>query len=698
MQNKKAGIFCLAVLATVFAGTPGLNAQQMNEAGHFISGSTEELSYKLNEKKGESEIELGSMRLKGSSVFKTQYGFITLSGNDENAPSVLRQYSEGGEELFSKSFPQTINFTLSNAKNFCAFHDKKQICVIDLATHRITTIQGPVVFALNDAGEVAFFDEGAAEIRFMGLSAAIAEPVYRVLFFKEQALFVTRSSILQLTNGGSGTVFKPTEGRIFDLAVIGDKLFVSVKKELLEEFIFTSFSSSDLLLFIPGEEKHYPLKNPARNSAQKKSAKSKEGILGKEIIYDPLYYGIDTAYQPVGNGYNEIQEYTIGSPYPHPGVDLLGTNQQNVYSVKKGYVKAILTTSAQYHWRAAIANLNTALYSPGYLYAHLDQPTIPYAVGDSVSEGAVIGKLVDFPVAGFVHCHFARIGDIGNTWSGDWWTFDNPLAYMSNFFDSIAPQFEKTTGSDVFAFRDSAGTYLAAGNLHGKVKVISKVYDRVNSAWHIDVHKLRYSVSPLASPQTLLLDSASFTYNYFNDFYSAGPYYSELLNIIYSRDTTCHSTADYNVRDYYHIVTNNDGNDTLDSNDSLQFFNTLALANGSYIFRVRAFDPAGNSGVDSMIIQIYNPGAGVPDSDSPYGISIAPNPFSSQTTLRTGHFLQGATLSVYNSLGLQVKRLENLSGSLLILHREELAAGLYFFRLEENNKMSCSGKLLIADK
>jgi hypothetical protein len=462
-----------------------------------------------------------------------------------------------------------------------------------------------------------------------------------------------------------------------------------------DKFVFRSFISEDLLNFTTGEIVDYPLahishKNKILNN------KSIPTTLANETIRDPIYYYTDTVYQPIGNSYNEMQEYTPGSMYPHPGVDLLGTYLQNTHSVKSGYVKAILTTSGQYHWRIAISNNNTSSYSQGYLYAHLEQSTIPYIVGDSVNMGDVIGQLVNFPVTGFVHCHFARIGCTGTTWSGNWRTYDNPLSYMTNFFDTIPPTFENTINNDVFAFRDLSGNYLSFDSLYGNVRVISKVHDRINSSWNCDVHNLRYSVSPLSQPLTMLLDSLAFNYHYHNDFYYAGPTYLTLLKTVYSRDFTCFSTANYNVRDFYHIVTSSDGNDTITGNDSLQVFNTLNLANGFYIFRVVATDPAGNTSRDSMVIKIVNPVSGI-NEEQLNEVIIFPNSFSNFTTIQTKRNLQNATLSVFNTYGELVSRLSELNSNIVVFERNELSGGLYFLQLEQNNETLFNGKVLIID-
>jgi D-alanyl-D-alanine carboxypeptidase len=78
-------------------------------------------------------------------------------------------------------------------------------------------------------------------------------------------------------------------------------------------------------------------------------------------------------------------------------------------------------------------------------------------------------------------------------------------------------------------------------------------------------------------------------------------------------------------------------------------------------------------------------------------IIISPNPFSMQTTLRTDNALQNATLTVYNSSGQTVKQIKNINGQTVVLLRDNLASGLYFIRLTEDNKIIVVDKLVITD-
>jgi len=76
-------------------------------------------------------------------------------------------------------------------------------------------------------------------------------------------------------------------------------------------------------------------------------------------------------------------------------------------------------------------------------------------------------------------------------------------------------------------------------------------------------------------------------------------------------------------------------------------------------------------------------------------VSVFPNPFSTETTLKTGEVFKNATLTVYDSFGQAVKQIDNLSGQIINLLRENLSSGIYFIRLTEDNQIIATGKLII---
>ncbi|MGQ9820170.1 MAG: T9SS type A sorting domain-containing protein [Candidatus Kapaibacteriales bacterium] len=77
---------------------------------------------------------------------------------------------------------------------------------------------------------------------------------------------------------------------------------------------------------------------------------------------------------------------------------------------------------------------------------------------------------------------------------------------------------------------------------------------------------------------------------------------------------------------------------------------------------------------------------------------IYPNPFSTQTVLQTGNLLHDATLTVYNYFGQTVAQIKNINAQTITFLRGNLASGLYFIRLTEENKTIAVDKLVITDK
>ncbi len=78
-------------------------------------------------------------------------------------------------------------------------------------------------------------------------------------------------------------------------------------------------------------------------------------------------------------------------------------------------------------------------------------------------------------------------------------------------------------------------------------------------------------------------------------------------------------------------------------------------------------------------------------------VTVYPNPFTTSTILHTDKILSAATLTVYNSIGQEVKQIINISGQTVTISRDNLPSGLYFLRLRQDNKVITTDKLVITD-
>ena len=77
--------------------------------------------------------------------------------------------------------------------------------------------------------------------------------------------------------------------------------------------------------------------------------------------------------------------------------------------------------------------------------------------------------------------------------------------------------------------------------------------------------------------------------------------------------------------------------------------------------------------------------------------NIFPNPFTSETTIKTNELYKNASFEIYNLYGQQVKQINNLSEKTITLHRDNLPSGIYFMYLTQDNKIITTNKLVITD-
>ena len=314
----------------------------------------------------------------------------------------------------------------------------------------------------------------------------------------------------------------------------------------------------------------------------------------------PIQWPLSPRTEPhaLGNSYGEFQNYGGGS-YLHPGIDILGKAGDSVFAVASGYVKAVLTTAADLHWRVAIGDSAAPAACDGYLYAHLDVETIEVASGDFVSEGQFLGRLVSWPVAQFHHLHFAKIRQSGYPWSSDWQFIYDPLHEIQDAEDQSAPEFVQLSNGTYFAFyQNNSFTYLPVGSVLSRgVDFLVSVRDKINHpTWWVAPYELKYRVrnDSLTYPPVL---SVRFRDTLFWD---------QNVGTIYREDLVYASKGDYSDREYYMICTNTDNDPYIEATDRDSAWFTGDYPNGAYWVLVDAMDRWGNRGTESLQVVLQN--------------------------------------------------------------------------------------------
>ncbi|MDO9577700.1 MAG: T9SS type A sorting domain-containing protein [Candidatus Cloacimonadales bacterium] len=671
-------ILIVFVVCLSFLPLPG--KVTMNEYGH-ISNIEKQLDEKFLVEDNEYFIRIDNLKLAGNSLFELPNGYLTLVTIEENIPTWLRIYDKNGYERFLQKFPKVINLSLSENKSFAAFSDGKELVVLNLENFNIDRFPNSVVFAVDNFGRPAFITDNS--LILINRNFSLESIPQKILFFRNEPLIFTSEHIYKIADNLKSLY--TFGGKYFEAEVIDEKLYFVERTKLETGFRFQLFSSFDLMNF----------------SGETTCDYQQEKNRTHEEIQCPLLYGIGDYAFPVGNSYGEHQNYG-GDSYAHPGVDFLGEDYQEVYAVHDGYVKAVLTTGGSAYWRIAIADQNLPEETEGYLYAHLNQNSITVNAGGEVQAGDQLGTLYDWPVYGFTHTHFARVKDEGTFWNGTWWTVDNPLVDVTNIQDSIPPVFENAINDDKFAFRTAAGNYLDPLNLQGEFDIIAKCHDLCNCDWRIDVWDLRFSLHPASNPDSTLYELFSFKFDMLLDEYF-GNYWTDLaVNTIYSQDDICQSMGNYDVRDYYHIITNSDGDSLITENDEPQLFDSTQFDDGFYYFKVTARDACLNTTIDSMVVS-FNNGVSTENElpENEVFLTNYPNPFNPSTTISFDLDTENTEIEIYNLKGQKVKVLE-CSNSFAAYARDSrsthsiiwdgtdqtgkpVTSGIYFYKLKTNH-------------
>jgi len=673
------------LISILFILTLSLSAKiTLNEFGHITSshiGSNAHFYYD----KGEYFVEVDGKTLIGNSLLEVQNGYLTLTGEHENLPTWLRIYNRDGELLFYNELEKAINIKLSTKKNFAAYFDGHNLQVLDIEGKKIKTYQKSIQFTVDNLGNPLFVDQ-QNNLHYKKIIYPISENIRAVLFKNELAHIITKHSVFIIDSRLEK--IKTFNDVIFEAKVIDRKLYFALKKDSsfsLCEFTDKRIESLESIEFD---------RNSNRNH---------------EPIYAPLNYGEEDFPFPIGNSYAEIQTYG-GDPYLHPGVDFLGDDHQEVYAVHDGFVKAVLSTGGDAYWRVAIANEDVATETEGYLYAHLNQNSITVNVGDEVLAGNLLGTLYPWNYFDFTHIHFARVFCTGAQWYGDWWTTENILFDVTNIQDTIPPFFENAMDDELFAFRAQNGEYLNPLDLTGEFDIIAKCYDQANHwYWKIDIHDLSYSLHSINDLNSILFEQFSYVYDFDLDTYLSGTADNMILHTIYSRDAACYSIGNYQDREYYHIITNSNGDSLITVDDAAEIFDSTQFPDNYYFFKVTARDACLNTTVDSMTVYFNNGNNQIDEvlQFADCGLTNYPNPFNPSTEIRFQisdiNEIESTEIGIYNIKGQKVKELpvtlSGVEGTAVWNgknnNNKPVSSGLYFYRLKTNNFEKTNKMILI---
>ncbi|MEZ5081992.1 MAG: T9SS type A sorting domain-containing protein [Bacteroidales bacterium] len=296
--------------------------------------------------------------------------------------------------------------------------------------------------------------------------------------------------------------------------------------------------------------------------------------------------------------------------YLHQGLDLEVPINEPTYAVEEGWVKLVLTIGGASYWRLAISPEQTSGYSDGWLYAHLVESSIMVDVGDYVEVHDYLGDIIYWS-DDWGHIHFVNIHDQGNIWYYDddeWGINFNPLLALDPITDEVAPVIENFSSSSKFGICiNESSTFLNPGNVYGDIDIIAKISDfHGDSEWEQPAFKTYYWLTKLPANDTVFPKTLGQILNHSYEMYNS-TFFTYYAPVLYYKDYLHPSPPWMNTsRDYYQILTNNNGDSIIEISESALAFETTNYTDGDYRLFVEAWDEFGNMDVDSMTVTFNN--------------------------------------------------------------------------------------------
>jgi hypothetical protein len=126
---------------------------------------------------------------------------------------------------------------------------------------------------------------------------------------------------------------------------------------------------------------------------------------------------------------------------------------------------------------------------------------------------------------------------------------------------------------------------------------------------------------------------------------------------------------------------------------------SLCINTGNPVLQISAgeTDFDGNPRVVGSFVDMgareFNLILGVPQDSISSGVQAIPNPFVTQTVIHAENSLENAVFALYDISGRKVNGQQGIYGNDIVVNRENLAEGLYFYTIMQGNRLIAKGKI-----
>ncbi len=582
----------------------------------------------------------------------------------------------------------------------------KVISIISLSSGNSYIVEKGLQFAIDDQNEfVAVAQEGKILIY---KNSSLIRTIQTGIELPRKVIVSEENNLVGVIDKYNLKIYSLDNGNLLfedkiggdlsfrDLKIVDDKIVAGIHKRNKEEskgLLRVYDMNGNQLDEKSGESRQ--LQKFEKLNLEKKSQSS----------YDPIpwpFFPFDSM-RTVWNHYEQHMGLGGADSYLHQGLDLITPIGEHTYSVIDGYVKLVLTIGGDSYWRTAISDTQIAGRSDGWLSAHLIQSTIQFDIGDTVQVHDYLGDII-YWANDWGHIHFVNISDSGSVWyynDGEWGINFNPILALQPYPDVTPPYIDPVFAWSKFAFaKNESAIYLQPDSLFGEIDIVVKVVDYVgDSEWQQPAYTTWYTIKKISNGHIIKQRTLGHILNHKYPTYDG---YDAYAGVIYQRDNTLLPSGWMDMqRNFYHNLTNSNGDSLVELSEKSLAFNTDNYEDGDYRIIVEVYDEAGNYDIDSMDVKFKNGNPVEIENEVGEVYSFAleqnyPNPFNPTTKIKftiplveTTRRVVFTTLKIYDVLGNEIATLVNEEKQPGIYEIEfdatGLPSGIYFYQLKAGN-------------
>ncbi|MCP4580026.1 MAG: T9SS type A sorting domain-containing protein [candidate division Zixibacteria bacterium] len=612
-------------------------------------------------------------------------------------------YSQGGQSLFSEKYNSANLFGFSSSGNRFGVGTPKSLQVISLSDQRIDTYDRGFQFDISEDDQlVAVAMENLVKVYDKN---ALRHEIHTGFAHTRKVKISSERQIIAAIDKRHLKVFSLMDGQlVFADSLTGNLSYrdIELKGGLIQagiQFRDKEVSKGVLRIYDDHGKIIHEGGQSTRNITTSARPETPEGII---TDYDPIpwpYPPFDSICT-VWNYYEQhMGIWNQGWSYLHQGLDLITAIDEPTHAVETGIVKCVLTLGGDHYWRLAISPEQSSGTSTGWLYAHLVESSIAVDVGDTVEIYDYLADIIEWS-NNWGHIHFVQIRDSGLIWyyeDDEWGIVYNPLLSLEPDTDTLPPVIEQIFDESKFAFcLNETSEYLSPDSLYGDIDIIVQVRDHMpNSPLDLPAYETYYWIENLPERDTIVSRTLGQVLNHSYDFYSSDSY-DPYAPLIYKRDDILVPSHWEEVeRNFYHVLTNNNGDSLAILGEEDLAFQTANYPDGHYCIWVEVKDEFGNAATDGMVVQFRNDPTDISETDvnTPDDFHLFPNypnPFNQSTVIRYNLPLTlPVKISIYDLLGREVDNLvdENqVAGHYQITwNATGQPSGIYFYRIDSGD-------------